>query len=281
MKKILLGTAALFFFTVSFSFAEEIPDWLKRVELSAEYETDRKPSFYFQTVQPLYQSLDKEDTFFVQPRISTREEDTTYNMGVGYRYLMNKDLLLGINLFGDYEDLHEHGRVGMGLEALGQVLEARANGYAGVTTKRVVYETENSTTYERVAEGADLELGSPIPYLPWLKLYGSGFWYKFERFDDKYGWKSRIEAKPNDLVTLEFFTWDDNKGEREIGGKVKFNLAFNGLSDFQGVFALADKPFPEKDLTEQTLIPVERNFDIVVESWTETADTSIEIARGN
>lgn len=259
--------------------ASEIPDWLKRVELASQWETDEKPIFYFQTVQPLYQDVSMYNTVFIQPRISMQSGSTTYNLGVGYRKIISDNLLLGVNLFGDYEDLHEHGRVGLGLEALGQIVEARLNGYFGLTTKRVVESTGTSSTYERVADGLDFELGSPIPYLPWLKVYCSSFWYDFDKFDDKYGWKTRLVADVNDAVTLEFYTWDDNKGEREYGGKLRFSLAFDRLLDIKEAFEFSDEAFSEKDLTEQMLIPVERSFDVTVEKWTEAAGFVVEVGR--
>jgi hypothetical protein len=60
---------------------------------------------------------------------------------------------------------------------------------------------------------------------------------------------------------------------------LRFNLAFDRLVDFRDVFMLTDEPFPERDLTEQTLIPVERDFDIVVEKWTDSAGFVVEVGR--
>ena len=107
-----------------------------------------------------------------------------------------------------------------------------------------------------------------------------GFWYDYKKFSDKIGWKSRLEAKLNEMIRLEFYTWDDNKGEQEFGGRLRFNLAFNGIPSFKEAFKLSDEPFPKKDLSKEILIPVERNFDIVVEKWTESGSVTIEIGRG-
>ena len=284
MKRLRRVICVLFgIFCCGYLFSQETPEWLKRVEFSFQYESDKKPTFYFQTVQPIYQSLDKIDTFFYQPRISLRGGDLTYSVGVGYRKLLSENLLLGANIFGDYQDLHEHGRVGVGFEAIGQILEARLNGYFGVTSKRIVEDTLISITYEKVADGLDFEIGAPIPYLPWLKLYTSGFWYDFDKFQDKYGWKTRLEAKLSKALCLEFYTWDDNKGEQEYGGKVQVNLAFDRLRDFKDVFKLAKEPFPKKNLEEKLLMPVERNFDIVVEKWSESkiGNITVEVGRAN
>ena len=115
MKKrlVVFGLMFLILFSyTAFSQSKEIPDWVKRVEFSGEWETNKHPTFYFQTVQPLYQTTDKVDTIFIQPRMSLRAGDLTYNLGVGYRKIVSSDLLLGVNLFGDYQDLREHGRLG-------------------------------------------------------------------------------------------------------------------------------------------------------------------------
>ncbi len=260
---------------------EDSPDWLKRINFSAEWETHKHPIFYFETVQPLYQSDDKINTFFYQPRVSITGGDYTYNLGLGYRRLPSEDFLWGINLFGDYEDLHEHGRIGLGYEIITQKLEGRLNSYFGVTTKRIVEEGNGVSIIERVANGFDYELGSALPYLPWLKLYASGFWYDFKKFDNMTGWKSRLEAKLSEAITLEFYTWDDNKGGQEFGGRAECRIAFDSFSDFKEIFKLADEAFPRKDLKKMTLIPVERDFDIVVEKWSTVGNTTVEIRRGN
>jgi len=256
------------------------PDWLKRVEISGQWESDKKPTIYFQTVQPLYRDAEDKETVFIQPRFNFRDNRMICNLGLGYRKVVSDNLLLGANIFGDYQELHQHARIGLGVEALGQILEARLNSYIGITDKRLIEESSSSDTFERVADGLDWELGLPIPYLPWLKIFTSGFWYDFDRFDDKYGWKTRLEAKVNEAITLEFYTWDDNKGEQEYGGRLRCNLAFDSWSDFKEIFSLASEPFPEKDLRKQILIPVERDFDIVVEKWQETGSMSVEIGRG-
>lgn len=281
MKKVCLLMLSFIFFLILPVFAEEkIPDWLKRVEVSGQWETDKQPTVYFQTVQPLYQALDEIDNVFIQPRLSLRGGDFSGNLGFGYRKLASQNLLLGLNVFGDYADLHEHYRLGLGAEALSRILEARLNGYFGVSSKRVVDETLTAITYEKIADGLDFELGMPMPYLPWLKFYTSGFFYDFSKFNDKVGWKNRLEAKLNEAVCLELYTWDDNKGERECGGRVRINLAFDKFSDFKDTLKFSQEIFPKKELKEQLLIPVERNYDIVVEKWTESPTAKIEIGRG-
>ena len=273
-----------FFLTFCQAEEEPTPDWFKRINFSAEWETGQHPIFYFETVQPFYQSDDETRTFFYQPRISITGGDYNYNFGLGYRSLASEDFFWGINIFGDYEDLHEHARTGLGYEIITQRLEGRLNSYFGITTKRIVEEDENiNSIFERVVNGFDYELGSSLPYLPWLKLYVSGFFYDFKKFDNKVGWKSRLQANLSQALRLEFYTWDDNKGSQEFGGKAELRFIFDNFSDFKQIFKLADEPFPRKNLKKSILIPVERNFDIVVEKYSESAigGATIEIRRGN
>jgi hypothetical protein len=261
---------------------ETISQWLDRVELSTEVQTDKKPTFYFQTVQPLYQDDFKTNTVFIQPRISMRDERAMYNLGFGYRRLVSDNLILGVNTFGDYQEQSRHGRVGVGLEALGQILETRLNSYfGGISSKSNIVETAAGSTIERVADGVDLEFGVPLPYMPWLKLYGSGFWYDFKESSDDFGWKTRAEARINDYTRLEVFTLDDNKGDRELGGRLRFNIAFNSWTDILAGLKFSDQAFPNKDMTKELLIPVERHHDIVVEKYTKSKGLTVEAGRGS
>lgn len=287
MRKSIAVCSFLFILTsiASFVFAAEVPDWVERISYNIEVETDKQPTFYFETVQPFYQNLDETDTWFMQPRVSLRGGDLTYNMGLGCRHLLNDNWLLGGNIFGDYQDLHEHGRLGLGMEAISQILEARLNGYSsGLTSKRIVEERDGEVSnYEEVAEGCDFELGASLPYVPWLKCYGSGFWYNFDNSSDKVGWKSRLEARLTDWSVLNFYVWDDNKGELELGGGAELKIPFDDWQDIKNAFKLAETPYPQKDLRKCNLVPVERNFDIEVEKWSETANGSltVSIGRGN
>lgn len=264
--------------------SNNIPEWLKRTSYGIFIETDQKPRVYLETVQPLYQSLDKIDTFFTHDRISIQDERGTYSVGLGYRRLMfDENLLTGINTFFDYQDLHQHYRQGVGIEAITDKLELRANSYFRLSPKRKVESTGASDTFEQVANGGDIELGAPLPYLPWIKVFGSYYRYDFRKFKDMSGWKMRGEIKPFKFITINLTTYDDNKGDREYLMDTRFNLVFDDLApkSILSAFKLAKEPFPDVDLKERTLDRVERNFNIQVEKWIETAGMNIEIGRGN
>lgn len=261
----------------------EIPEWLKRTSYGISIESDQKPRVYIETVQPLYQGFDKANTIFTHGRMTFQDERGTYSLGLGYRRLLSEELLGGFNTFFDYQDLNKHYRTGFGLEAIGKRLEGRLNTYFGLSPTRKIWESATSAQYEKVVDGFDMELGGPVPYLPWLKLFGSYYHYDFKKFSDMNGWKMRGEIKPFKCLTINLETYDDNKGEQEYRLDTRFSLAFDNftLGSILSAFKLAKEPYPEVDLRDRTLDRVERNFNIQVEKWVETAGMTIEIGRGD
>src|SRR5262249_50286013 len=132
------------------------------------------PKFYVETVLPIKQTDDKERTLFTHDRISSDGDgNVLLNGGLGYRRLLFDDnLLAGANTFFDYQSLHNHYRLGMGLELKTKTLEALANYYHALSPRRQIRSSFFNTFYEKAVDGFDLELGGPVPYLPWLKLFG-------------------------------------------------------------------------------------------------------------
>lgn len=279
-----LGSLPLLFAAQDKEGSSDIPEWLKRIDYSISIESDQKPRVYIETVQPLYQSMDKKNTLFTHDRISIQDERGAYSAGLGYRRLMLDDnLLAGINTFFDYQDLHRHYRQGAGLEAITKRLEARINSYFGLSPRRIVGETATAQTYEKAVDGYDVELGGPVPYLPWLKLFGSYYYYNYKQFSDVDGWKIRGEIKPFKFITLNLETFDDNKGGQEYRMDTRFNLVFDDFTaqSILSAFKLAKEPYPNVNLQERLLDRVERNFVIQVEKWQEAGNALIEIRRGN
>ncbi len=282
MKKLYVFLLFLFYCCPVSVFAGEVGlgDWTSRVEVATAWETGQKPKFFFQTVQPLSQKLDRSDTLFIQPRISMRDGESTFNLGLGRRALVSENCLLGFHVFGDYKRPNDHGRIGVGAEVIGQRVEARINSYLGVTPTRRVASNNTTDTYERVADGYDMEIGSAVPFFPWMKVYGSIFEYDYKKSKNRKGWKFRSEVKVNDAITLEGYVFDDNKGDQEYGVEVRFKLFFDGLFDFSDSFKSSEVAFPQRDLRDEMLKPVKRNHDVVVEKWIEDKAGTVVIRIG-
>jgi Inverse autotransporter, beta-domain len=250
-----------------FSF-ESIPEWVSRVKVAMEGGSDIKPRYFLESVQPLSGSQDQDVVYFNHARISSSDYRTTYNMGVGARRVFKDKFLLGANIFYDFQDLHQHHRAGAGLEAFtDRGLEARLNTYFRISSPRLVNEVSGVQEYEKVANGLDWELGSPLPYLPFLKLYGGGNWYSFEKFRNKYGWKARLEYNPVKNSRLVFSVLDDNKrGSTDYRIEGAITLAFTSFNprDIINDIKTSKQMFPKINLQEKTLERVVRDFDITV-----------------
>ncbi len=274
----------LLFFAGQVCAEEEIPGWLQRTNFGFVGESATKPRGYIETVQPLYQSSDMTEVLFTHDRISIQDEKGTYSAGLGYRRLiMDEELIAGINTFFDFQDLHKHYRQGAGLELIGKRLEGRANGYFALSGTRKIETTDTGTTYERAVNGGDVELGGAVPYVPWLKLFGSYYHYDYRKFEDMRGWQARGEISPVDYLTVNLATYDDNKGDRELVVDARITLAVKDFS-LMGILdglKFEKKAFEDVDLKDRMLDRVERNFNIQVEKWTETASAAIEVRRGN
>lgn len=117
---------------------DEGPEWLSRFEFEWDVQEDDRPEFSLLTVQPLYQTEDRQDTFFTQLRIARDwtfgDYRITTNAGVGYRRLVaDNQVLLGVNAFFDREWKVDHNRAGVGAEARWAGLDLYANYYKALS----------------------------------------------------------------------------------------------------------------------------------------------------
>ena len=152
---------------------DNLPDYLKRIELSWDVSTEGKPLYDILTVQPLLQSDNLHHTIFTQARVAYGDDGrTTANVGLGYRNLtLDEKLILGVNSFFDYEFPYHHQRVGLGVEIKSSALELYSNYYNAVTDWRYA-----DTGYiEKALDGYDVEIGTQLPYLPWAYLFAKKY----------------------------------------------------------------------------------------------------------
>lgn len=260
-----------------------IPEWLKRTSYAIELENDEKLKYYFETVQPLWESGDECKVLFNHSRISLKDDRPTYNFGLGLRELFNEKLLLGGNIFYDYQDLHKHSRLGIGGEYITQGLEARLNTYWRIVNARIVSENDSEKTIEKVANGFDGEIGGPVPFFRILSVYGGGYWYHFDHFQNKYGWMARSELKPNNCTRLTLNLYNDTKrGGMSYSLEGAVNLKFTSFawSDILADLGEMNKTYAKADLKEKMLDRVVRDFDITVVTTKENKTTGLTIEAG-
>lgn len=245
--------------------------------------TGQSPDYYLETVQPLYQSDDKINTVFTHDRISDYN-DGTFSTGIGYRRLLfDNNLMAGINTFFDYQDFHEEYRQGVGVEAITKTLEFRSNAYFDLSPKRVISDNIDTTIFEKVVNGGDVEIGAPGPFLPLIKIFGGYERYAYHYSSDLTGWEERVEFSPFKFSTINFITSEDNKGSTnyQMDGRITLRFETLTLKSLLAMFTVAPTAYPDVDLTTRTLDRVERNFNIQTERWStsKTSGITVEIGR--
>ena len=142
--------------------------------------------FSILTVIPIKQSADLKHTYFTQLNAMSVEQFQDRrigtNIGVGYRnYNEEQNLVLGINSFYDYEFSSDHYRIGFGGELKKGLLDLNLNYYEGLSGSKEI-KINNINGNEKALDGFDLEIGHPLPYLPWTKLY-----IAYSKFDGHLG----------------------------------------------------------------------------------------------
>ena len=145
-------------------------------------------------VKPLTDLNDNENIMFTQGSLFLSDDNReTINLGFGNRKLVNDEkLLIGYNLFYDHEIDYDHQRASIGIEAISSVGSLRANQYYGLSG----WKTGLDNIQEKALNGNDIELGMPLPYLPWTNLsYRSFNWDGASGAADQKGDEMSLEAK--------------------------------------------------------------------------------------
>lgn len=152
-------------------------------EVSLKLQDGNKPEGGILILKPLSPADVIDRTVFTQGSVHLKDGRTTVNIGIGYRRLERDDtLLVGVNAFYDHEFPYRHGRSSVGFEARTTVGELNANIYNSHTN----WHSAETGFEEKALSGADIELGLPLPYLNWSKIYVRSF-----------NWRSVLEGVPD------------------------------------------------------------------------------------
>ena len=162
------------------------------VEVQLDMFDYRKATSGILIVAPLSDPNDVKNTFFTQDSVYHKDDRTTVNLGLGYRRLeMDNKLMLGVNGFYDYEFPYGNRRTSIGLEARTTVGEVNFNQYWGASG----WVNAANGLQERSLGGTDIEVGVPLPYMNWAKVYGRGFiWYGVDGASDLKGTDLSLRA---------------------------------------------------------------------------------------
>ena len=145
---------------------QRLPAWVKRIEAKSKTNEAGLSDFTVQSLQPIDPLSDADEAVFAQFRMNRngQAEDpaAVSNVGLGYRRLMQPDLLVGVNGFYDRDWSDINDRVGADTELKWRALDFGFHYYVGL-------DGAGMPGSEQALDGYNLEVGTQIPYLPWAR----------------------------------------------------------------------------------------------------------------
>ena len=188
---------------------------LKYLDYSINLQDDFKPTIEIQSVSELINYND--GTLFNQINLLSHDQETTINFGIGKRKLVEDEtLMLGTNIFLDYQFDESHLRTGIGFEAISNSLDFIANYYNAVSGFKSTEEGR-----EKALDGYDLRLNYHLSKKNNTDLFLELFEWEnpnstFEEDGEKFGVSSLIG---NVAIVLGYL--NDNRNNDGIFGSVK------------------------------------------------------------
>jgi len=227
-------------------------------EVSLSSGTSDKVTGSILFVSPLSDVNNKENTLFTQGSIYFSDDNReTINLGIGNRKLLiNDTLMLGANIFYDTEIDYGHKRASFGIEAISTVGSLRANQYYAISRWK---NTESSQ--EKALNGSDIEVGVPLPYLPWTNIYLRTFeWEGVDGAADLKGDEMSLEAKLPLGLNVEVGKRSDD-GITEDQEFIK--LTWTCCSNKEQNFGISDTAYSLTSVADQRFQKVRRQNLIV------------------
>ena len=210
-------------------------------------------------VKPLSDINDNENILFTQGSLFLSDNSReTLNLGIGKRKLVNNNtLLIGANLFYDHELDYDHQRASVGIEAISSVGSFRLNQYYGLSG----WTTGLDNVQEKALNGQDIEVGAPLPYLPWTNFsYRSFQWDGASGAADLKGDEISLEAKLPIGLNIEV-------GKRSNDGVTEDNeflkLTWTCCNKNQEEISISDTAYNLTSVVDQKFAKVKRQNLIV------------------
>ncbi|MFA5250431.1 MAG: inverse autotransporter beta domain-containing protein [Parachlamydiales bacterium] len=245
----------------------QAPDWLKRVDFMWNIQRSLHPTWSLETIQPLYRTKDSyRNTIFFQGRARYKTRNTTFNLGLGYRYLSaDESCMIGVNSFYDFTTRYKHQRWGAGAEVFSNYTVLRANCYKGLTSTKTIKKINDEITTERVLGGWNIECEIPFPFLPWIRFTVDYYFWDGHNVKDEKGYHVSCLMDICDYLTLESGIDQSNYHKNNNFILLSFHLGRPERIQY----TLFNKPytkqaFSKRSVKMRTLEKVRRENNVVV-----------------
>ena len=174
---------------------------LKYFDISLDLQENQKPTIEIQSVSKLKE--DNDSAYFNQTNLSSYNGETTINLGFGKRKLYKDEtVMLGSNVFVDYQFDESHLRNGLGIEAISSVFDLRGNYYNAISGFKATDEGR-----EKALDGYDIQLNYHVTGKNNTDLYLQTFEWEnpnstYKEKGEKFGITSQIGNLNFDLGYL-------------------------------------------------------------------------------
>ncbi|MDN8559081.1 inverse autotransporter beta domain-containing protein, partial [Citrobacter werkmanii] len=251
---------------------DEINHWLShfgtaRVQLGVDDEFSLKDSS-LDLLIPVWER--KDDLVFTQGSIHRTDDRTQANLGAGLRHF-ERDYMVGLNSFLDYDISRGHARAGMGAEYWRDDLKLAANLYRHLTGWKDSDDLDGWE--ERPADGFDLRAEGYLPSYPQLgakvvyeKYYGEHVGLFGDSEDDLQKNPQAVTLGVNYTpVPLMTFSLDQKQGESgENDTEIAMNLNYQ-IGSPLGEQLDGDAVATRRSLAGSRYDLVDRNNNIILE----------------
>ena len=229
---------------------------LKYFDISLDLQENQKPTIEIQSVSKLKEDTDS--VYFNQTNLSSYNGETTINLGFGKRKLYKDEtVMLGSNVFVDYQFDESHLRNGLGVEAISSVFDLRGNYYNAISGFKATDEGR-----EKALDGYDIQLNYHVTGKNNTDLYLQTFEWEnpnssYKEKGEKFGITSQIGN-----LNLNLGYVNDNKNNDGFFAGVKLVVPLGDTNENQPEAKTESLQYVS--VREKLYIPVKRENRIRV-----------------
>lgn len=212
----------------------------------------------FDDVNPNYFS-------FSEFGLTTNEDDTTLNIGIGVRKLSEDQTVMGgLNAFYDHELDTNHQRASVGVELISAPLRFSANRYIALSDGYSL----NALETETPLSGHDVDLEAALPYFPGLFAgYNHSTWYGEDGIADIERKTYRLRGQLSKNLSVELGRRQYSQTlEDQNTAQLSYNYVFGADADAPTLLDVDTQPYRHQKIgPRERYRMVERENQIVTQ----------------